>query len=84
MADPGASADAIDAYADLARGGFEELALAGIAAARRNVGLGSFIAPDPLDRALRDLETNLRQPFLDASRDHAATWLIQRNGRFDT
>lgn len=84
VADPGASADAIDAYADLARGGFEELALAGIAAARRNVGLGSFIAPDPLDRALRDLETYLRQPFLDASRDHAATWLIQRNGRFDT
>ena len=80
---PGAPADAVDAYVDLARGGFEELALAGIAAARRNVGLGSFIAPDPLDRVLRDLETYLRQPFLDASRDHAATWLLPRGGRFD-
>lgn len=82
-ADPGAPADAVDAYVDLARGGFEGLALAGVAAARRNVGLSTFIAPDPLDRVLRDLETYLRQPFLDASRDHAATWLLPRGGCFN-
>ena len=72
----------IDAYVDLARGGFEELALTCIEATRRNVGLGSFIAPDPLDRALRDLETYLRQPFLDASRDNAAGWLLGHGGCF--
>lgn len=72
----------IDAYVDLARGGFEELALTCIEAARRNVGLGSFITPDPLDRTLRDLETYLRQPFLDASRDNAAGWLLANQGRF--
>ncbi|MEN2787273.1 acyl-CoA dehydrogenase [Sphingomonas qilianensis] len=73
---------AIDAYVDLARGGFEELALTCIEATRRNIGLGSFIAPDPLDRVLRDLETYLRQPFLDASRDNAAAWLLDHEGRF--
>lgn len=76
--DPGA----IDAYVDLARSMFEDLALGVIDAARRNVGLGTFIAPDPLDRALRDLETYLRQPFVDASRDHAAAWLLDHGGAF--
>lgn len=71
----------IDAYVDLARGGFEEWALTCIEATRRNVGLGSFIAPDPLDRVLRDLETYLRQPFLDSSRDNAAGWLLAHQGR---
>ncbi len=73
---------AIDAYVDLARGGFEELALGCIEATRRNIGLSAFIAPDPLDRVCRDLETYLRQPFLDASRDHAAGWLVTHGGRF--
>ncbi|QXQ05390.1 hypothetical protein KX816_14210 [Sphingosinicellaceae bacterium] len=74
--------EAIDAYVDLARGTFETAALTVIEATRRNVGLSTFIAPDPLDRCLRDLETYLRQPFLDASRDHAARWLAERGGRF--
>ncbi len=77
-----AEPEAIDAYVDLARGSFETAALAVIEATRRNIGLSSFIAPDPLDRLLRDLETYLRQPFLDASRDHAARWLAARGGRF--
>lgn len=80
--DPVAAPDAIDAYVDLARATFEELALAGIDHARRNVGLGSFIAPAPLDRVLRDLETYLRQPFIDTSRDSAAAWLLPRGGMF--
>ncbi len=67
---------AIDAAVDLARGHFEEVALAVIEVTRRNVGLSAMIAPDPLDRILRDLDTYLRQPFLDASRDNAAAWLI--------
>lgn len=71
---------AIDAYVDLARGHFEEAALTVIEAARRNVGLSAFIAPDPLDRTLRDLDTYLRQPFLDVSRDHAAGWLLAHGG----
>lgn len=58
--------------------------MTGIEAARRNVGLGSFIAPDPLDRCIRDLETYLRQRFLDASRDSAARWLLPRHGTFAT
>lgn len=73
---------AINAYVDQARGLFETVALAGIEAARRNVGLASFIAPDPLDRLIRDLETYLRQPFLDASRDSAARWLLAHKGVF--
>lgn len=75
--------EAIDAYVDLARGTFEGAALTIIEATRRNAGLSSFIAPDPLDRCLRDLETYLRQPFLDASRDHAALWLAAHGGRFE-
>ena len=69
--------EAIDAYVDQARARFERFALSGIDAARRNVGLSSFIAPDPLDRCIRDLETYLRQPFIDVSRDSAARWLLE-------
>jgi len=78
----GGQCDAIDAYVDLARGTFEGLALTVIETTRRNVGLASFIAPEPLDRCIRDLETYLRQPFLDVSRDHAAGWLADHGGRF--
>lgn len=81
-AEDGGDPAEIDAYVDLARGHFEELALNCIEATRRNVGLGSFISPNPLDRVLRDLETYLRQPFLDASRDNAARWLLAHGGRF--
>ena len=79
---PTAGPEAIDAYVDLSRGTIETAALTVIEATRRNIGLSTFIAPDPLDRCLRDLETYLRQPFLDASRDHAARWLATRGGRF--
>lgn len=81
-AEAGGDPAAIDAYVDLARSIFEDLALGVVDATRRNVGLGTFIAPDPLDRVLRDLETYLRQPFVDASRDHAAAWLLDHEGSF--
>ncbi|MEY2884950.1 MAG: hypothetical protein RL490_2674 [Pseudomonadota bacterium] len=74
--DAGGDPAARTAYVDLARTSFERLALQVIAATRRNVGLASFIAPAPLDRIIRDLETYLRQPFLDASRDHVAQRLL--------
>ncbi len=74
--DENAPAAAREHYVNMARTAFERLALAIIAATRRNVGLSSFIAPNPLDRVLRDLETYLRQPFLDASRDSYAQHLL--------
>lgn len=74
---------AIDAYVDGARNAFEELAMQIIMLTWRNAGLASLIAPDPLDLVIRDLETYLRQPFLDASRNNAAKWLLHRKGRFD-
>ncbi len=72
------SAAAADAenYVNMARTAFERLALAIIAATRRNVGLSSFLAPNPIDRVLRDLETYLRQPFIDASRDSFARHVL--------
>lgn len=78
---PGRAHDAIDAYVDLSRGSFERLVLDAITLTRRNVGLRSTIAPNPLDRVLRDLETYLRQPAIDASRDNAARWLLDHHGR---
>lgn len=74
-----AAADA-ENYVNMARTAFERLALAVIAATRRNVGLSSFLAPNPIDRVLRDLETYLRQPFLDASRDSFARHVLARKG----
>ncbi len=75
--------DALVAYVDLARGTFETLALLGVDAARRNAGLAAFLGPDPLDRCCRDLETYLRQPMLDASRDNAAAYLLAHDGTFE-
>ena len=74
-------ADEIDAYVDMSRVTFVRLILEMIALTPRNVGLRSMIAPSALDRVLRDLETYLRQPALDASRDNAARWLLDNGGR---
>lgn len=80
--DAAAPPEAVVAYVDLARGTFETLALLGVDAARRNAGLAAYLGPDPLDRCCRDLETYLRQPMLDASRDNAAAYLLARGGTF--
>lgn len=77
---PASAPAAVVSYVDMARTAFERLALSIVAATRRNVGLSSFIAPNPLDRVLRDLETYLRQPFLDASRDNFARHLLANQG----
>lgn len=76
-AESGDAEDA-EAYVNMARSSFERLALAIIEATRRNIGLSSFIAPNPIDRVLRDLETYLRQPFVDASRDNFARHCLAR------
>ena len=81
--DPNATPEAAVAYVDLARGSFETLALASVDIARRNAGLSAFVGPDPLDRCCRDLETYLRQPMIDASRDNAARYLLTRDGVFE-
>jgi alkylation response protein AidB-like acyl-CoA dehydrogenase len=81
--DPIAVSEAAVAYVDLARGSFETLALASVDIARRNAGLSAFNGPDPLDRCCRDLETYLRQPMIDASRDNAADYLLARGGTFE-
>lgn len=79
--DPAAAPEAVVAYVDLARGAFETMARAVVLAARRNVGLGAYLGPDPLDRCCRDLETYLCQPMLDASRDNGARHLLAQGGR---
>lgn len=66
----------------LARSQFDGLARRCISAARDNLRLGSFIAPDPVERLVCDLETYLRQPNLDGWRDAAAVWLIDHGGVF--
>jgi alkylation response protein AidB-like acyl-CoA dehydrogenase len=81
--DPNAAPEAAVAYVDLARGSFETLALASVDIARRNTGLSAFVGSHPLDRCCRDLETYLRQPMVDASRDSAANYLLSRGGTFE-
>ncbi len=81
--DPATEPEAVAAFVDLARGAFETLARAAVTTARRNVGLGAYLGPDPLDRCCRDLETYLCQPMLDASRDNAARHLLARGGRLE-
>ena len=49
----------------LARSQFDGLTRRCISAASDNLGLGSFIASDPVERLVRDRETYLRQTNLD-------------------
>ena len=66
----------------LARSQFDGLTRRCISAARDNLGLGSFIASDPVERLVRDRETYLRQTNLDGWRDAAAVSLIDHGGVF--
>lgn len=71
-------ATAIDAYVDLARNAFEAVALEVIACAEKAIGLKAFTRPNPLERIVRDLQTYLRQPALDASLLSAAAFHLGR------
>ena len=69
-------AEAIDAYVDLARNAFEAAALEVVACAEKAIGLKAFTRPNPLERVVRDLQTYLRQPALDASLLSAAAFKL--------
>lgn len=74
-----ADALAIDAYVDLARGAFESAAQGLMQKVQRGLGLRALIAPNPIERVLRDLTTYLRQPALDLSLTSAAQFVLQGN-----
>ena len=76
---PAEDAEAIDAYVDLARNAFEAAALEVIACAEKAIGLKAFTRPNALERVVRDLQTYLRQPALDASLLSAAAFQLGRD-----
>ncbi len=73
------NAEAIDAYVDFARNAFEATALEVVACAEKAIGLKAFTRPNPLERVIRDLQTYLRQPALDASLLSAAAFQLTRD-----
>ncbi len=73
-------AEAVDAYVDLARNAFEAAALEVIACAEKAIGLKAFTRPNRLERVVRDLQTYLRQPALDASLLSAAAFQLGQGG----
>ena len=75
--EPFTEGDAVDATVDLARNAFEDAALRVIAAAQKAIGLRAFLAPNALERVIRDLATYLRQPMLDVSLMSAAAYRLR-------
>lgn len=69
---------AVDAAVDLARNAFEASALKVIGCAEKAIGLKAFQRTNPLERIVRDLQTYLRQPALDASLLSAAAFHLGR------
>ncbi len=66
------------ATVNLGRGAVERACLDGIELAQRSMGLGAFVAPNPVERMIRDLGTYLRQPAPDAVLLEAAAWYLGR------
>ena len=66
------------AVVNLGRGAVERACLDGIRLAQRSMGLGAFVAPNPVERMVRDLGTYLRQPAPDAVLLEAAAWHLAR------
>lgn len=73
-----AAPDGIDAYVDLMRNTVEAAALAVVSLAQKSLGLRAYLAPNEIERIARDLETYLRQPALDASRESAAAFFFHQ------
>lgn len=73
-ADPGEQV----AMVNLARTAVETACLDAIRDAQRSLGLGAFVAPEPVERLMRDLGTYLRQPAPDSALLEAAAWHLQR------
>lgn len=66
------------ATVNLGRGAVERACLDGIRLAQRSMGLGAFVAPNPVERMVRDLGIYLRQPAPDAVLLEAAAWHLAR------
>jgi alkylation response protein AidB-like acyl-CoA dehydrogenase len=66
------------AVVNLARTVVERACLDAIRDAQRSLGLGAFVAPNPVERLARDLGTYLRQPSPDEVLLEAAAWFLQR------
>lgn len=66
------------ATVNLGRGAVERACLDGIRLAQRSMGLGAFVAPNPVERTVRDLGIYLRQPAPDAVLLEAAAWHLAR------
>ncbi len=66
------------ATVNLGRLAVERACLDTIELAQRSVGMGAFVAPNPVERMIRDLGTYLRQPAPDAVLLEAASWHLAR------
>ena len=62
------------ATVNLGRGAVERAGLDAIRLAQRSMGMSAFVAPEPVERMMRDLGVYLRQPAVDAVLLEAAAW----------
>lgn len=70
--------EAIVAYVNLARLSVERAGLDLMELVHRSVGLQSYMRPNPIERASRDLATYLRQPGPDRALTNAAEWFLEQ------
>jgi hypothetical protein len=68
----------IVARVGLARTVVERACLDGIERTQRSLGLAAFLADNPVERLMRDLQTYLRQPAADEVLHHAAGHFLPR------
>lgn len=66
----------VAATVNLARIAVENAALDAMRLVTRSLGLAGLVAPNPVERILRDLATYLRQPAPDETLSEAAAWFV--------
>ena len=71
------TAEAIVAFSNMTRTVTERACLDVLELVHRGMGLGAFIAPEPVERVSRDLSTYLRQPVPDAAMADAAAYVLR-------
>ncbi len=76
-AETAAAAEAVG-YVNLARTAVEAACIDAMQAAQRSLGLGAYVAANPVEQLCRDLGTYLRQPAPDEALDEAAGWFMTR------
>lgn len=69
-------ADEVAATVNLGRIAVESAALDAMRLVTRSLGLAGLVAPNPVERVLRDLATYLRQPAPDETLAEAAGWFV--------